>query len=90
MQRIHQRFTAPVSPVQLVEAFTLDQKRGNAFAAVLDPDAGQIAAAAKQIRAPENIRDFKLLDRQMDHLLSSSDCFFQGDSVRKRIGVKGL
>ena len=64
MQRIDQGFTASVCPVQMVEAFTLDQKQGNTFAAVLDPDAGQIAAAAKQVRASKNIRDFKLLDRQ--------------------------
>jgi hypothetical protein len=64
LQRIDQGFTAPVSPVQTVEAFPLDQKQGNAFAVVLDPDAGQIAAAAKQIRTSKNIRDFKLLDRQ--------------------------
>jgi hypothetical protein len=90
LQRIDQGFTAPVRPVQAVEVFTLDQKQGNTPAIVFDPDTGQIATAAKQIRASKNIRDFKLLDRQKDHLLSSLDCFFQGDSIRKRNGFKGL
>ena len=64
MQRIDPGFTAPVCPVQTVEVFTLDQKQGNAFAVVLDPDTGQITAVAKQIRTSKNIRDFKLLDCQ--------------------------
>jgi hypothetical protein len=64
LQRIDQGFTAPVSTVQTVEAFTLDQKQGNTLAVVFDPDAGQITAVAKQICASKNIRDFKLLDRQ--------------------------
>ena len=65
MNGIHQRRAGLVLPVKLMDAVAGDHEGGDH--AIVEADAGQVAAVAEQERPQEDIRGLVVLDG--DHLL---------------------
>jgi len=70
LQWVDQGLTVSILFVQLIQAFTGNQKRSDSFAIIPEPDPAQLTTPAQKERPSKNVRGLKAVGFQMSHLLS--------------------
>jgi hypothetical protein len=85
---INQGLTGSVFLVEPLEALAFDVEGGYPFFAVLDPDSAKAPTAREKKRPDEDIRGLKAGSHHF--AITSFPCFSRGDTLVKKVALRGL